>query len=103
MSTKMCKMCKSEKEEKLFAINRKLREKIYYRKICKKCWTNKQYKKIHKNKLGRRGNITENKPDVLNKIIELKADGYKWCIIADMIGVSRSHLYLLHSKGLLIK
>lgn len=101
---KTCKECKTEKNVSSFAINRRVGNKIYYKAYCKDCWNNKQnkeYKKKYNNGLNRRGYITENQPELLNKIMDMRADGESWHNISNDVGVSHQYLNLLNRRGLI--
>lgn len=102
--TKTCKECKTEKDVSSFAINRRVGNKTYYKAYCKECWCTKQknkYIKRYDNGLNRRGYITENKPELLNKIMNMRMDGENWNNISNDVGVSKPHLYSMCSKGLI--
>lgn len=101
---KTCKECKAEKCVDEFAMSRRIGEKIYYRGVCKVCWGEKQknkYIKKNNNGLNRRGNIVENKPELLTKIVEMRYDGEEWSEIANVCNVSHTHLNLLCRTGVI--
>lgn len=107
---KTCKECKGEKSVDEFAMSRRIGEKIYYRGVCKVCWSKKQTNTYTK-KLTRRkekkkrkkykDSGIKTKKDIINKITEMLNDGESWDYISRSVGYSYGHLANMRSQGIL--
>lgn len=107
---KTCSVCQVDKPIDEYTVTRQTQTKKYYRKMCKRCWCERQ-KRIYNEKKSynskeskrpRKKRIQKINNESLETIYNMRCDGEKWCDIAEVINITNIHLCKAKRDGVIL-